>query len=74
MDWSTSATRSNNRIQVFRKNGTFVKEKVIMPKTRGEGSVWDVAFSADPQQRFLYVADRHEHEGAHPRPAVARVC
>jgi DNA-binding beta-propeller fold protein YncE len=47
----------NNRIQVFRKNGTFVKEKVIAPNTRGEGSVWDVAFSADAQQRFIYVAD-----------------
>jgi len=26
-------------------------------ETRGEGSVWDVAFSPDPQQRQLYVAD-----------------
>ena len=25
--------------------------------SRGDGSVWDVAFSTDPQQRFLYVAD-----------------
>ena len=49
--------RSNNRIQVFRKNGTFVKEKVIAPRTLGAGSVWDVAFSRDPRQRFLYVAD-----------------
>ena len=47
----------NNRIQVFRKDGSFVKEKVIMPRTLGAGSVWDVAFSRDPQQRFLYVAD-----------------
>jgi sugar lactone lactonase YvrE len=49
--------RQNNRIQVFRKNGTFVKERVIAPQTRGAGSVWDIAFSRDPQQRFLYVAD-----------------
>lgn len=49
--------RSNNRIQVFRKDGTFVKEKIIAPRTRGAGSVWDVAFSRDPQQRFIYVAD-----------------
>ncbi len=49
--------RSNNRIQVFRKNGAFVKENAIAPRTRGQGSVWDVAFSRDPQQRFLYVAD-----------------
>lgn len=49
--------RSNNRIQVFRKDGSFVKEKPVMPATRGSGSVWDVTFSRDPQQRFLYVAD-----------------
>jgi len=49
--------RSNNRIQVFRKNGSFVKETIIAPRTLGAGSVWDVAFSRDPQQRFLYVAD-----------------
>ncbi|MEX2281921.1 MAG: hypothetical protein WEE89_05520 [Gemmatimonadota bacterium] len=49
--------RSNNRIQVFRKNGTFVKEKVIAPNTKGAGSVWDITFSRDPQQRFMYVAD-----------------
>jgi DNA-binding beta-propeller fold protein YncE len=49
--------REANRIQVFRKNGTYVKEKVIAPRTRGEGAVWDIAFSRDPQQRFLYVAD-----------------
>jgi DNA-binding beta-propeller fold protein YncE len=29
----------------------------IAKTTTGEGSVWDVAFSADPQQRYLYVAD-----------------
>jgi len=49
--------RSNNRIQVFRKDGTFVQEKIIAPQTRGAGSVWDIAFSRDPQQRYLYVAD-----------------
>jgi DNA-binding beta-propeller fold protein YncE len=49
--------RSNNRIQVFKKTGEFVKEKVIMPQTRGDGAVWDVTFSRDAQQRFLYVAD-----------------
>lgn len=47
----------NDRIQVFRKNGSFVKEARIAPRTLGEGSVWDVAFSRDPRQRYLYVAD-----------------
>ena len=49
--------RRNNRIQVFRKDGTFVKEAVIAKETRGEGSAWSIAFSNDPQQRFAYVAD-----------------
>jgi DNA-binding beta-propeller fold protein YncE len=48
---------TNDRIQVFRDDGTFVKEKTVAPATRAAGSVWDIAFSADPQQRFLYVAD-----------------
>ncbi|MDB4874569.1 MAG: hypothetical protein JWM41_1015, partial [Gemmatimonadetes bacterium] len=47
----------NDRIQVFNKDGSFVKETVIAPQTRGTGSVWDVAFSADPKQQYLYVAD-----------------
>jgi DNA-binding beta-propeller fold protein YncE len=49
--------RQNDRIQVFRKDGTFVKEAFVSKTTTGDGSVWDVAFSSDPQQRFLYVAD-----------------
>ena len=47
----------NDRIQVFKKDGSFVKEKAIAPKTLGTGSVWDIAFSRDPQQKYLYVAD-----------------
>ena len=47
----------NDRIQVFKKDGSFVKEKTVAPATRGTGSVWDIAFSRDPQQRYLYVAD-----------------
>jgi DNA-binding beta-propeller fold protein YncE len=49
--------KTNDRIQVFKKDGSFVKEAKIAPKTLGEGSVWDIAFSRDPQQRYLYVAD-----------------
>jgi DNA-binding beta-propeller fold protein YncE len=47
----------NDRIQVFKKDGSFVREKVVAPATRGTGSVWDIAFSRDPQQKYLYVAD-----------------
>jgi NHL repeat-containing protein len=49
--------RKSNRIQVFKKDGTFVKEGFVSKSTLGEGAVWDIAFSNDPQQRFLYVAD-----------------
>ena len=49
--------RPNDRIQVFRRDGTFVKEAFIAKRTLGDGSVWDIAFSKDPQQKFLYLAD-----------------
>jgi DNA-binding beta-propeller fold protein YncE len=49
--------RPNDRIQVFTKEGKFVKEKFIATKTLGDGSTWDVAFSKDPQQKYMYVAD-----------------
>lgn len=54
--------RPNDRLQVFTKEGKFVKEKQFYPETRSDGSVWDVAFSRDPQQRWLYMADgANEH-------------
>jgi len=49
--------RPNDRIQVFRKNGEFVKEVRIAPRTLGDGSFWDISFSRDPQQKYLYLAD-----------------
>jgi len=49
--------RANNRLQVFKPDGTFVKEQVYAKNTRGSGAVWDVAFSRDPQQRFIFLAD-----------------
>jgi hypothetical protein len=49
--------RKNNRIQVFRKDGTYVKEFVVAPATRGNGSTWDVDLSPDQAQTFLYNAD-----------------
>ncbi|HEX7089273.1 MAG TPA: hypothetical protein VF192_04015 [Longimicrobiales bacterium] len=44
--------RPNDRVQVFRKDGTFVKEAFIAPRTPGDGSVWDIARGprrADPR-------------------------
>ena len=49
--------RGNNRIQVFETDGTFVTEAILAPATLGNGSVSDIAFSPDRDQRFLYVAD-----------------
>ena len=64
--------RSSDRIQVFQKDGKFVKEGLVSKNTKGvtvagqfgafssAGSVWDIAFSNDPQQRYVYVADGHD--------------
>ncbi len=49
--------RTNDRIQVFKTDGTFVKEVFIARNTLVDGSVFDIALSRDPDQKFLYVAD-----------------
>ena len=49
--------RPNDRIQVFQKDGKFVKEQIIAKNTLGDGSTWDIAFSKDPQQKYLFLAD-----------------
>lgn len=52
------ADRVNDRVQVFRKDGTFVREQFIGKETvGGSGSVWDIAFSSDAAQRFLVIPD-----------------
>ena len=49
--------RPNDRIQVFKKDGTFVKEVWVAKRTLGDGSTWDIAFSKDPQQKYIFLAD-----------------
>ena len=49
--------RGADRVQVFRKDGTFVREVVYNPATLNQGSTWDIAFSKDPDQEFIYLAD-----------------
>jgi len=49
--------RTSNRLQIFKVDGTFVREVYMARDSRADGSVWDTAFSRDPQQQFLYVAD-----------------
>ena len=56
--------RGNQRIQVFRKDGTFVTEAFIEADL-GDGEVggtpWDIAFSPDAEQRQLLVVDGGGH-------------
>ena len=57
--------RGNQRIQVFRKDGTFVKDALINAKLNdGQvgGTPWDIAFSNDAQQRFILLADGGNHK------------
>jgi len=51
------ADRTSNRIQVFNRDGSFVKESLIAPATLENGAVWDLVLSGDPAQRWLYLAD-----------------
>ncbi len=54
--------RGHNRVRAFDKTGTFLEQGVVSQTTLGTGSVWDIALSRDPQQRFLYVADGHDQK------------
>jgi len=49
--------RISDRIQVFTKEGKFVKEFQLRPETLGNGSAYDLAFSHDAGQTYLLVAD-----------------
>jgi DNA-binding beta-propeller fold protein YncE len=49
--------RSNNRIQVFTREGAFKQQFVFDPATLGLGSVWSLALSPDKDQRYLFCAD-----------------
>jgi DNA-binding beta-propeller fold protein YncE len=49
--------RTNDRMQIFRKDGTFVSEHIYEKDTRGTGSVYDLVFSPDQAQTFIYMID-----------------
>ena len=68
------ADRGNNRIQVFRQDGTFVRERILRPhcgveeraawapqRPCGREAAFSVAFSHDPEQTYVYVADGGTH-------------
>ncbi|MEQ1580715.1 MAG: hypothetical protein ABL964_09000 [Steroidobacteraceae bacterium] len=49
--------RAGDRLQVFTPEGKFIKEGFFAKNTRNSGSVWDIAFSKDKEQRFIFMAD-----------------
>ena len=49
--------RADDRIQIFNTDGTFVSEHHVATNTLNQGSTWDIAFSHDPEQQFIYLAD-----------------
>ena len=49
--------RTNNRIQVFKKDGTFVTEWFYDKSTLGAGAVWDLNFWPDANQTWLFNID-----------------
>ncbi len=51
------ADRVNNRIQVFASDGRYLTESIVAPATLSMGSAWDMDFSPDSAQTFLYLAD-----------------
>ena len=52
------ADRMGNRIHVFNKDGSFLKEGRFATWTiGGQGASWDIEFSRDPEQRWLFAAD-----------------
>ena len=56
--------RVNDRIQMFKPDGTFIKEVFIHKETKGNGAVWELAFSKDPQQTYMYLSDG-DHDQIH---------
>ncbi len=66
--------RPNDRLQIFTREGKFVKEVFVAKDTRADGSVWDVAFSKDPAQKYLYMADGvNEHVRVFDRQSMTEL-
>lgn len=49
--------RSYRRVQVFTVEGKYVGQVFVNPTAKGYRTASGIAFSTDPQQQFLYVAD-----------------
>ena len=51
------ADRTNDRLQVFEKDGTFLREAFVRPATLGSGSVSGVTLSVDADEQWLFIPD-----------------
>ncbi len=49
--------RGGNRVQVFTKEGKFLKEFYVARNTKLRGTVGSIDFSPDPQQKYIFIAD-----------------
>src|SRR5712691_5614194 len=49
--------RQQDRVQVFTTDGKFQNEHFFAKNTLASGSTWEIAFSRDPAQRFIYLTD-----------------
>jgi DNA-binding beta-propeller fold protein YncE len=65
--------RTNNRYQVFRKDGTFVSESFFEKQTLLNGSVSSLVLSRDAAQRLIYMVDGVNGELRIVERATARV-
>ena len=52
-----AADRQADRVQVFTKQGKFVKEFAVAPETLDRASTGGLTFSPPPEQRFIYISD-----------------
>ena len=62
--------RTSDRLQVFTRDGKFVKEVFVEPDSLGDGSTWDTAFSKDRAAEISLRRRRPQSEAAHLRPRV----
>jgi DNA-binding beta-propeller fold protein YncE len=49
--------RQHDRVQIFHTDGKFVSEHFFAKDTLAAGSTWEIAFSKDPAQRYIYLTD-----------------
>lgn len=49
--------RTSDRIQLFTKQGKFLKEFFVAKQSLGEGTTMTIAFSPDVHQKYMYVGD-----------------